>query len=163
MLVIQCLGILHFMNNFLFSRLKKDDYLLFILRFSVIIFFLFWVSLIFADNFANNFFILFPCIVFLIGSTIFSIRRFHDISLSGFLVIPVVVFPLVLVWSSLNLKKIHFLSSGDLSVSMFAASVILFPVMAFIFLVLSIVPGTNGPNKYGPDPLAQKDNPQVNV
>ena len=116
------------------GRLNRKRYFfrnLLLLPFEVLLFLL-TEDFAFSVNFFQNYpitynvvCILLTCI-FLVLSTSFSVRRLHDLNLHGWLIVPIYV------------------------ISMF------FPIVhTGVECCLLFNKGTEGPNKYGPDPLAK--------
>ena len=105
--------------------------------------------------------------MFLMGSQIFSwviwlsgcIKRCHDLNLSGrwplVLVLPGLLFTAIywdLIWADVLKRERSFLANWALSLSWLP----LFPLGSFLLqmVLLGLMRGTRGPNRFGPDPLA---------
>lgn len=79
----------------------------------------------------------------LIPSIAVSVRRLHDINRAGWwILLPGLPYILMFV----------FMATGNLAMMGIFAIVAL--VLAIVLLVFYLLPGTNGPNAYGPDPKA---------
>ena len=89
-------------------------------------------------------------LVFFIPNLAVSTRRLHDSGKSGFWVLLYFV-PAVLGWV-LRIAGMGSLSSTVLGLGMMLSGLALLGLIAMI--VLWCLPGTVGPNRYGPDPLA---------
>jgi uncharacterized membrane protein YhaH (DUF805 family) len=105
--------------------------------------------------------------MFLMGSHIFSwviwlsgcIKRCHDLNLSGrwplVLVLPGLLFTAIywdLIWADVLKRERSFLANWALSLSWLP----LIPLGSFLLqmVLLGLIRGTRGPNRFGPDPLA---------
>jgi uncharacterized membrane protein YhaH (DUF805 family) len=105
--------------------------------------------------------------MFLMGSQIFSwviwlsgcIKRCHDLNLSGrwplVLVLPGLLFTAIywdLIWADVLKRERSFLANWALSLSWLP----LIPLGSFLLqmVLLGLIRGTRGPNRFGPDPLA---------
>jgi uncharacterized membrane protein YhaH (DUF805 family) len=105
--------------------------------------------------------------MFLMGSQIFSwviwlsgcIKRCHDLNLSGrwplVLVLPGLLFTAIywdLIWADVLKRERSFLANWALSLSWLP----LIPLGSFLLqmVLLGLMRGTRGPNRFGPDPLA---------
>ncbi len=105
--------------------------------------------------------------MFLMGSQIFSwviwlsgcTKRCHDLNLSGrwsmVLVLPGLLFTAIywdLIWADVLKRERSFLANWALSFSWLP----LIPLGSFLLqmVLLGLIRGTRGPNRFGPDPLA---------
>ena len=96
-------------------------------------------------------------------------RRLHDTNRTGWWVLAYVVPALTFAALAIVLAAAFGLSGGDLSFAdeaeweaiaiflgiLFVIGAIVSLVLGIVLLVFMILPGTQGPNRYGPDPLQQ--------
>ena len=97
-------------------------------------------------------------------------RRLHDTNRTGWWVLAYVVPALTFAALAIVLAAAFGLSGGDLSFAdeaeweaiaiflgiLFVIGAIVSLVLGIVLLVFLILPGTQGPNRYGPDPLQQQ-------
>jgi uncharacterized membrane protein YhaH (DUF805 family) len=99
------------------------------------------------------------CLVSINGVTY---RRFHDLNKSGFLMFLMPFGSFAPIFGLAVLISIIMGAFQTFSSFLLIIGSLSFIGIGLTFLVV-FLNGTDGPNQYGPDPLAPKDNPQLSV
>ena len=88
-----------------------------------------------------------------------SVRRLHDIDLTGWWLMVLVV-PIIMIAGSIGMQGFETLEDESVSTP-FIVSGLAFVAAGFLLLIFSVLPGTDGPNRYGADPYGPDDLEEV--
>ncbi|MEM6414099.1 MAG: DUF805 domain-containing protein [Pseudomonadota bacterium] len=114
-----------------------------------------------TNEFLNGYALFESVFLFIIlwPSLVITVKRFHDTGRSGwwtlkFLLLSLapIFIVLVLIFGIIQLKLLS-VSFYVLKPITYLAGFLLLGVQVYQFVILAILPGTRGPNDYGPDPL----------
>lgn len=147
------------------GRASRSEYWWFVLFYLCI----YLVFLFFEKLFALEFAIILMFIrglaslVLFLPSLCVSVRRLHDLNLSGwwlcFIYIPlIIIFIMMMMFISYFLMNPYnfVVNSNDIKIIIIALSGLVLGISALVFLVLFMLEGTRGANRFGNDPIERE-------